>query len=107
MATKKKNKFIFGNLDWCEATLHQWQKYIDDNPWENLIDRFAQKETLKGGIIDILAANKETQMESHRKTMKDIMELLLRINELRAEEEGKNAKDMRKGFEDDEESVVG
>lgn len=102
MASKKKNPYITADLDWCEKKLIEWKNYVDnpENAFSRLEDRMALKQTTNGGVITMIAATKESQMESLRKTMKDILEILPRINELR--EASGNEKDMRKGFEEDD-----
>lgn len=98
----KKNRFIDRNLAWCEKTLTEWEKDVSNNPFDKLEDRWGMKTTQKGGVTHVIVASIEQQKESHRKTMKDIFELLPRVNELRAEEDSKKNRDGEKGRGDTE-----
>lgn len=93
----KKNSYILQDIAWCEKTLSEWKDDVDKNPFNGLLDRWGMKTTMKGGVTHVIVATIEQQKESHRKTMKDIFELLPRINELRAEEDAKKNRDGEKG----------
>ena len=86
MATKKY-KYINSDLEWCEKTLKDWRADVDNHPFEKIEDRWGQKLTTSGGVTHVIAATIEQQKESYRKTLKDVLELLPRINELREAED--------------------
>ena len=88
MATKKF-KFIDKDLEWCEKVLTEWQADVDANPFSQITDRWGQKMTSTGGVTHVIAATIEAQKDSIRKTMKDIAELLIVINNLREAEDAK------------------
>lgn len=98
----KKNRFIFADLQWCEKHLKEWKTDVDNNPFDKIDDRWGRKETSTGGATHIIAATIEAQKNDIRKTMKDILELLPRINELREQEDKQKDIKLRKNFEDDE-----
>ena len=85
MATKK-NRFILFDLQWCEGKLKEWMTDIDKHPFDSLEDRWGLKQTQKGGVTHVIVATIEQQKESLRKTMKDIVEILPRINDLREQD---------------------
>jgi hypothetical protein len=85
---KKQNTYINTELDWCEKKLEEWKKYIDDNPINILKDRIIKKQTAKGSI-SIISATVESQIKSIRDTMKEYLQLLEVVNNLREKEEAK------------------
>lgn len=88
MATK--NKFINVELDWAESRLESWKNFIDNNPYEDFIDRVVWKETKSGGAMPMVAATKEAQQKNYRDTMKDYLALLEVVDRLRMAEAKKS-----------------
>lgn len=89
MTTKKKPIYVDTELDWAEKQLSDWKEYIDDNPFLDLEDRLAYKQTANGGQIPMVIASRESQMKAIRDTMKEYLTLLKVVNEMREVEEKK------------------
>ena len=83
----KKNKYILADLEWAEKKLNEWKNYVDKTPFNKMEDRWGYKTTSNGGVTHIIVSTIEQQQKAYRDTMKDIMEILPRINELREQEE--------------------
>lgn len=81
----KKTNFILENLDWLEAKIKDMEKYVDNHPFETLIDRTEIVMSAKGTPVIKITANIESQMRELRATIKDYLSWLPEINRLRAE----------------------
>ena len=88
MATKKA-LLIEYELEFLETKLQELKKYIEENPFSKLTDRFAWKETKGGGNIPIIIANKETQRKDLTQALKDYADILRTVDSLREKEEAK------------------
>lgn len=91
MATKKNN-YITAELEWAEEQLASWKAYIDANPFHELKDRHAWKETKTGGSMPVVVATIEVQGKYLQETMKNYLALLDVVDKLREQEEAKKVK---------------
>jgi len=89
MATPKKALLIEYELEFLETKIEELKQYIQDNPFSELKDRMAWKETKGGGAIPICIANKEAQRKDLTQALKDYAEILRTIDSLREKEESK------------------
>ena len=78
----KKNSYINTELDWANAQLVSWKKYIDDNPFGTLQDRVKGKAVI----------TKEQQGKFLMDAMKNYLSLLEVVDRLREQEEEKTTK---------------
>jgi hypothetical protein len=78
MATKKKNTYIGQDLEWLENKAAALRKFCDDNPIPDLRDRIV------GGKV---VSKIEEQIKCIRDTMKDYIEIMAAIDELREKKE--------------------
>src|SRR5688572_3493222 len=89
MAKLKQNTYINTELDWAEAQLVTWKKYIDANPVHELKDRVEFKPTARGGVIPMVIASIEQQLKAISDLMKNYLTLLEVVDKLREKEEKK------------------
>ena len=89
MAKLKQNTYINTELDWAEAQLVTWKKYIDANPVHELKDRIEFKPTARGGVIPMVIASIEQQLKAISDLMKNYLTLLEVVDKLREKEEKK------------------
>ena len=89
MATKKKDNYIEYELEFLETKLEELKDYIVANPFNELKDRMAYKETKGGGVIPICVANKEAQRKDLTQALKDYAEILRTVDSMRQKEEEK------------------
>lgn len=87
MATKKANNYITAELDWAEAQLSTWKKYIDANPIHELKDRIEWKPTSRGGSMPMVIASIEQQLKAITELMTKYLTLLEVVDKLREKEE--------------------
>lgn len=85
----KKELYIEYELEFLENKLKELKEYIEANPFQDLADRMAYKETKAGGVIPICVANKEAQRKDLTQALKDYAEMLQTINRMREGEEAK------------------
>jgi hypothetical protein len=89
MATSKKALLIEYELEFLENKLQELKGYIEANPFSQLTDRMAWKETKGGGAIPICIANKEAQRKDLTQALKDYAEILRTVDSMREKEEAK------------------
>ena len=89
MATSKKALLIEYELEFLENKLQELKEYIESNPFSQLTDRMAWKETKGGGAIPICIANKEAQRKDLTQALKDYAEILRTVDSMREKEESK------------------
>lgn len=89
MATSKKSLLIEYELEFLENKLQELKGYIESNPFSQLTDRMAWKETKNGGSIPICIANKEAQRKDLTQALKDYAEILRTVDSMREKEESK------------------
>jgi hypothetical protein len=89
MATSKKALLIEYELEFLENKLQELKQYIESNPFSQLTDRMAWKETKGGGAIPICIANKEAQRKDLTQALKDYAEILRTVDSMREKEEAK------------------
>lgn len=89
MATSKKALLIEYELQFLENKLQELKEYIEANPFSQLTDRMAWKETKGGGAIPICIANKEAQRKDLTQALKDYAEILRTVDSMRDKEEAK------------------
>jgi len=82
MATRKKNSYIGQDLEWLEAKASELRKYCDENPVSDLRDRITAGK---------LTATIEQQIKCIRDTLKDYIDILAAIDELREKKEAKQS----------------
>jgi hypothetical protein len=78
MATRKKNSYIGQDLKWLEDKAAEMKKYCDDNPISHLRDR---------EVGNRMAATIEQQIKCIRDTLKDYIDIIAAIEELREKKE--------------------
>lgn len=86
---KKKELLIEYELEFLEEKLKELKAYIKANPFHELKDRMAYKETKGGGLIPICVANKEAQRKDLTQALKDYAEILRTVDSMRKDEEAK------------------
>lgn len=89
MSAKKKALLIEYELEFLETKLQELKEYIEANPFSQLTDRMAWKETKNGGTIPICIANKEAQRKDLTQALKDYAEILRTVDSMREKEESK------------------
>lgn len=89
MAKKDKALLIEYELEFLENKLKELKEYIEANPFSQLSDRMAYKETRNGGMIPICIANKEAQRKDLTQALKDYAEILRTVDSMREKEETK------------------
>ena len=89
MAKKEKALLIEYELEFLEEKLKELKAYIKANPFDNLKDRMAYKETKGGGVIPICVANQEAQRKDLTQALKDYAEILRTVDSMRTAEEAK------------------
>jgi hypothetical protein len=89
MATSKKALLIEYELEFLETKLQELKEYIQSNPFSQLDDRMAYKETKGGGVIPICIANKEAQRKDLTQALKDYAEILRTVDSMREKEQSK------------------
>ena len=89
MAKKDKALLIEYELEFLENKLKELKEYIEANPFSQLADRMAYKETRNGGMIPICIANKEAQRKDLTQALKDYAEILRTVDSMREKEEAK------------------
>lgn len=89
MAKKDKALLIEYELEFLESKLKELKEYIKSNPFHELKDRMAYKETKGGGVIPICVANKEAQRKDLTQALKDYAEILRTVDSMREKEEAK------------------
>lgn len=80
MATKKKNSYIGQDLDWLENKAAELKQYCDENPIPTLTDRI-----VSGKLVTKI----EDRIVSLTKAMKDYIDIMTAIDELREKKEAK------------------
>lgn len=78
---QKKNNFIDYDLDWLEGKIRELQKYVDDRPFDKLVDR-------KDGLGKVVSKI-EDQLKTLKDVLKDLPAMLEAVNKLREKEERK------------------
>lgn len=86
---KKKALLIEYELEFLEIKLQELKEYIQANPFSQLTDRMAWKETKNGGAIPICIANKEAQRKDLTQALKDYAEILRTVDSMREKEASK------------------
>jgi hypothetical protein len=81
----KQTNFILEDLDWLEAKLNDMRAYVDNHPFETLVDRTEIVMSAKGTPVIKITANIEAQNRELRAMLKDYLSWLPEINRLRAE----------------------
>lgn len=89
MAKQQKALLIEYELEFLETKLQELKEYIQSNPFNELKDRMAYKETKGGGVIPICVANKEAQRKDLTQALKDYAEILRTVDSMREKEEAK------------------
>lgn len=87
----KKELLIEYDLEFLETKMQELKEYIEANPYSELKDRMAYKETKNGGMIPTVVANKETQRKDLTQALKDYAELLQTIRVLREVDHAKKS----------------
>ncbi len=85
---KAKNNYISFELDWLEKKAEELKISVDASPFNHLTDRLIEKMTARGQVEEI-AATIEDQRRSLTQAMKDYVQIIEAINNLREKEEAK------------------
>jgi hypothetical protein len=88
MATKK-NSYISADLEFAEAQLTTWKKYIEENPIDKIEDRWGKKEMPKGGHTWVVTSTAEQQIKCVQDTMVKYLQMLEVVDKLREREDAK------------------
>jgi hypothetical protein len=80
MATRKKNTYIGQDLEWLESKAAAMKKYCDDRPLDEITDRI-----IGGKLVSKI----EEQIKCIRDTLKDYIDIMAAIDELREKKEAK------------------
>ena len=91
MAVAKK-LFVGAELEWAEEQLASWKEYVDKHPLPELKDRIEWKATARGGTMPMVIASIESQGKFIQETMKNYLNLLKEVDNMRALEEEKKIK---------------
>lgn len=91
---KAKNTYsnIGEELDWLELRAKEIKRFIDDNPYHEVVDRDRVSQRLfddEGNVVDekyILVCKREDQQTSLRNSMKEYAQILEIIDKLREKE---------------------
>lgn len=86
---KKKELLIEYELEFLEEKLQELKKYIKANPYDELDDRMAYKETKNGGMIPTCISTKEAQRKDLTQALKDYAEILRTVESMRFAENAK------------------
>ncbi len=86
---KKQQLLVEYELEFLEEKLKELKAYIKANPFNELKDRMAYKETKGGGVIPICVANKEAQRKDLTQALKDYAEILRTVESMREKESQK------------------
>ena len=85
MATKK-NTYIEFELNWLQDKADQLKTYVDNNPFHELQDRMAWKQTSNGGQMPLVVSTIEAQIKSLTQALKDYAQIIEVIDKLREKE---------------------
>lgn len=85
----KRNNYISVELDFAEEQLESYKKYIQDNPIDQIEDRWGKKEMPRGGHTMVVTSTREQQIKSVQDTMVKFLQMLEVIDKLREKEEAK------------------
>lgn len=80
----KTNTYIGQDIEWCEKRLEEWQKFIDDNPVDQLKTRI---ESVNGK--EVITSSIEAQGKFLQETMKNVIAMLEALDKLREKEAAK------------------
>ena len=86
---KKTNSYISAELEFAELQLKGWRKYMEDNPIDQIEDRWGKKEMLRGGHTMVVTSTREAQIKCVQDTMAKYLQLLEVVDKLREKEEAK------------------
>jgi hypothetical protein len=85
----KKNTYVEFELDWLQEKADQLKTYVDNNPFHELTDRLAWKQTSNGGQMPLVVSTIEVQIKSLTQALKDYAQIIEVIDKLREKEEQK------------------
>mgnify|MGYP001581467610 CR=1 FL=1 len=88
MATKKNN-YVSVELEFAERQLEEWRKYMEDNPINEIKDRWGKKEMPKGGHTMVVTSTAENQIKCVQDTLAKYLQLLEVVDKLREKEQAK------------------
>lgn len=87
MATKKESSLIQYEIEFIESKLAELKKYIEDRPFDKIVDRTRMQQTLKGGYIEVLSASVEVQRKDITSAIKEYAELTIVVEKMRQQRE--------------------
>lgn len=79
-----KNSFIDQDIEWCEKRLQEWQKFVEDNPVNELK---TQIEVVNGK--EMVVATIQARGKFIQETMKNIIAMTEALDKLREKEAAK------------------
>lgn len=91
MAATKKNNYITADLEFAESQIDKWRKYLEDNPYDEVVDRKELMQTKTGGAYYAVVQTKEAIQKSLRDTTKEYLLMMEIVNKLREGEQAKKA----------------
>lgn len=83
----KKNNYVSVELEFAEKQLQEWRKYMEDNPINEITDRWGKKEMPKGGFAMVVTSTAEQQIKCVQDTMVKYLQLLEQVDKLREKEQ--------------------
>jgi hypothetical protein len=97
MPSKKKTNYISYEIKKLEKYFKQLEKYMDDNPPDEMVDRVEMLESTRGNPIMKVIATKEQQIKLFKDTLKEMPSLLENLNKLRMTVDGDEVEDEVRG----------
>lgn len=99
MAATKKNSYTTVELSFAEEQLASWKKWLQDNPYNDIVDRKeVQLNKKTGGSFLTTVQTKEAIQKAHRDTLKEYLAMCEVLDKLRAADEHKK-KEMKGGHD--------
>lgn len=84
----KKTTYSEIELEWAEKQLSEWRQYVDNHPFNELVDRIEYRAT-KTGTMPMVVASIEAQGKFLQETMKNYLALLKEVDAMREKEAAK------------------
>ena len=86
---RSKDTYIQYELEFLEKKAEELKAYVEAHPFNEVKDRLSYKETRNGGMIPMVIASIEQQINSLTKSLKDYSDIIKTIGEMREKEEAK------------------
>ncbi len=107
MAKLKKDDapLITEDIKWYEDQLSEAKDYLTSINLKELIDRPVKKGTSTGGVTEVMVTREDIAEHKFR-MLAQLPKLIATVNDLRKIDIAKKV-EMRKGFEDEDEDILG